>query len=191
MPGGAASRRVLLLGVGNTLYGDDGAGYCLVKAVEACGGVEGASVEAVQRLNPGHFSLLEGYDAVVFVDAALLPDMPEDAEAGLVELDPGRLSEEEVAEIIRATDPHGMDPVRLLVLGYATGVYRGRGLLVAVRPRRIEFMEGLSGEVVEALSGKALRMLGEALERLGARLRADPGCVSRWLRERCKGPVME
>ena len=186
-----AAGRVLVLGVGNTLYGDDGAGYCLVRAVEACGGVEGARLEAVQRLNPGHFSLLEGYDWVVFVDAAVLPDMPGDADAGLVELDPSRLSEEEIAEIVMATDPHGMDPVRLLVLGRAAGVYNGKGLLVAVRPRRIEFMEGLSGETVKVLSGKALGYLEEALARLGARLRADRGCVARWLSENCRGPVLD
>jgi len=182
--------RVLVLGVGNTLRGDDGAGYCLVRAITECGGVEGADTRAVQMLNPGHFSLLEGYDFVVLVDAYVDPNMPPGRDVAVLELDPSRLSPKDVADIVQNTDPHGMDPIRLLVFAYAAGAFRGRGVLVGVRPERIEFMRGLSGEVVERL-GKALEALGGVLRGRGARLAADPGCVAAWLRERCGKPLLE
>jgi len=187
---GAVTGRVLVLGVGNTLRGDDGAGYCLARALMECGGVEGADTRAVQMLNPGHFSLLEGYDFVVFVDAYVDPDMPPGRGVAVLELDPSRLSPEDVAEIVQNTDPHGMDPIRLLVFAYAAGVFRGRGVLIGVRPERIEFMKGLSGEVIERLV-KALEALGSVLQSKGARLVVDPGCVAAWLRERCRSPLLE
>ena len=186
-----AGRRVLLLGVGNTLRGDDGVGYCLVKAVEACGGVEGADTAAVQMLNPGHFDLLEGYSHVVFVDAYVDPEAPRGSRVVVLGLDPRRLSEEDVAEIVQNTDPHGMDPIRLIVMAYAAGVFHGTGTLVGIIPERIEFMEGLSPGVIEAAAGPALRELAKALEEAGARLRADQGCVRRWLAEHCKQPLLD
>ncbi len=186
-----AGRRVLLLGVGNTLRGDDGVGYCLVKAVEACGGVEGADTAAVQMLNPGHFDLLEGYSHVVFVDAYVDPEAPRGSRVVVLGLDPRRLSEEDVAEIVQNTDPHGMDPIRLIVMAYAAGVFHGTGTLGGIIPERIEFMEGLSPDVVEAAAGPALRELAKALEEAGARLRADQGCVRRWLVEHCKQPLLD
>ncbi len=182
--------RVLLLGVGNTLRGDDGAGYCLVRAIAECGGVDGARLETVQMLNPGHFSLLEGSDVVVFVDAYVDPEMPEDSRVAMLELDPSGLSPGDVAEIVQATDPHGMDPIRLVVFAYAAGFFRGRGYLVGVRPERIEFMEGLSPTVMDSL-GDAYDKLREILERLGARLAAPRDCVLRWIRERCREPVLD
>lgn len=182
--------RILLLGVGNTLRGDDGAGYCLARAVAECGGVEGADVRAVQMLNPGHFSLLEGYDFVVFVDAYVDPEMPVDVDVAVLELDPSRLSPEDVAEIVQNTDPHGMDPVRLIVFAYAANAFRGRGVLVGVKPERIEFMKGLSPAVLDSL-GDAYDKTREILERLGARPVAPRGCVLRWMRERCREPVLD
>ena len=92
--------------------------------------------------------------------------------------------------MVRDLDPHGVSPLELLVLAHAAGVYRGRGVLVGVRPSRIEFGEGLSRDVVEALVD-ALGVLGRLLEERGARLRASPGCVAEWLRSRCRGPLLE
>ena len=189
--GSAGGRpRLLLLGVGNTFQGDDGAGYCLVRAIEACGGVEGARLAAVQHLSPGQFALLEDADEVVIVDAYVDEEMPEGARVAVLELDPSRLSSSEVAEMVREIDPHSVSPLELIVLAHAAGVYRGRSVLVGVRPSRIEFGAGLSGETLEALV-EALKRLREVLEGRGARLRADPGCVEAWLRERCRGPLLE
>jgi len=108
---GAARPRVLVLGVGNTLLGDDGVGYCLARAIRECGGVEGARVAAVQMINPGHVDLLENVDYVVFIDAYLSQDMPENADLAIVELDPSRLDSLDAALAIEGIDPHNIDPL--------------------------------------------------------------------------------
>ncbi|KSW11630.1 hypothetical protein CF15_02025 [Pyrodictium occultum] len=179
-----------MLGVGNTLHGDDGIGYCLARGIEACGGVGGARLAAIQHLSPGHISILEGYDTVVFIDSYLSEDMPEDARVAVLEIDPAKLSEAEVAELVQEIDPHSLNPVRLVVLAYAAQLFKGRAYLVGVRPYSIEFMEGLSGEVRKAVP-KALAELERLLRRLGARLRAPAGCVMEWIEENCGRPLLD
>lgn len=184
------AKRILVLGVGNTLRGDDGVGYCLARALAACGGVEGADVKGVQMLNPGHFALLEGYNHVVFIDAYIDPEMPQGSDIAVLDLDPSVLSPGDVAEIVQNTDPHGMDPIRLIVMAYAAGMYRGRGTLIGVKPEAIEFMRGLTpGTRRRAL--RALEKLEEVLRSLGARLKADRECVERWLEENCTKPLLD
>jgi hydrogenase maturation protease len=188
--GGSAKPRLLVLGVGNTLLGDDGVGYCLVRAIRDCGGVEGARLAAVQMINPGHVDLLEGVDYVVFIDAYLSEDMPEDADLAIVELDPSKLDSLDAALAIEGIDPHNIDPLKLMVLARATGSFQGRGVLLGVKPERIEFNRGLSDRVrMRAL--KALHKLDEILGGKGAKLRADTDCVARWLGERCRGPLLD
>ncbi len=175
--------------MGNTLRGDDGLGYCVATALERCGGLRGARLARVQTLSPGHFTLLEDSDTVVFIDAVLDPGMPPDARVAVLHLDPRQLSPGEVAELIQATDPHGMDPLRLTVMAYAAGVFNGEAYVVGVRPSRIEFMEGLSGEVLASLP-RLLEELEKLLKRLGVEM-PDPGCVIGWVRGNCRGPVLD
>ena len=182
--------KILLLGVGNTLLGDDGVGYCLVRAISACGGVEGGRVAAVQMINPGHIELLEDVDYVVFVDAYTSPDMPPDADIAVLELDPSRLDSLDAALAIEGIDPHNIDPLKLLVLARAASTFNGRGVLVGVKPSRIEFNRGLTVEAVRRAL-KAYEKLAEILGKHGAKLRAARDCVERWMAEKCRGPLLD
>src|SRR5687768_11527718 len=62
--------RLLVLGYGNTLRGDDGAGPALAEEV-ATWGLPGVRALAVQQLLPELAGDLAAVDAVLFVDAAL------------------------------------------------------------------------------------------------------------------------
>ena len=187
---GNAGRRVLVLGIGNTLHGDDGVGYCLARGLEACGGVEGADIAAIQELNPGHITVLDGYNAVVFIDAFISDEMPESAQVAVLELDPSRLSESDVAAIVQDIDPHSLNPIRLMILSYAAQLFRGQTYLIGIRPYRIEFSQGLSSEVKKAIP-RALEELGRVLARLGADMKADKGCVMKWVEENCGKPLLD
>lgn len=182
--------RILLLGIGNTLHGDDGVGYCLVHGIKSCGGIEGADIAAIQELNPGHITILEGYDTIVFIDAYISDDMPESAQVAVLELDPSRLSEDEVAALIQEMDPHSLNPIRLMILSYAAQLFRGQAYLVGIRPYRIEFPGGLSSEIKKALP-RALEELGRILAKLGASIKADTDCIMKWIDENCDKPLLD
>lgn len=187
---GNAKRRVLVLGIGNTLHGDDGIGYCLVRGIEACGGIEGAEIAAIQELNPGHITVLDGYGVVVFIDAFMSDDMPEHAQVAILELDPSRLSKTEIAALVQEMDPHSLNPIRLMVLSYAAQLFKGSAYLVGVRPYRIEFLEGLSTEIKKAIP-KALEELRRVLAELGAAMKASTDCVRSWIENNCNKPLLD
>lgn len=65
---GAGSGGVLLIGIGNELRGDDGAGRRVADQVEALG-LPGVSVRSVQQLVPELVEELAGPALVLFVDA--------------------------------------------------------------------------------------------------------------------------
>jgi hydrogenase maturation protease len=179
-----------VIGIGNTLLGDDGVGYCLARAVAECGGIEGARLSAVQMVNPGHVTLLEGVEYAVFIDAYISPEMPEDADIAVLELDPTRLDPLDAAVAIEGFDPHNIDPLKLMVLARAAGVFNGKGYMIGVKPERIEFNSGLSDTAVRRAL-KALSKLAEVLETLGCKLRAESSCVYSWMSKKCKGPVLD
>jgi hydrogenase maturation protease len=162
--------RVLVAGVGNVLRGDDGFGVEVLRRLQrdfaGAGGVrfyEGgiAGVGLVQQL-------LDGYDALVIVDAldrgaapgtvfVLEPDPPA----------PGAPRE--------AVDLHQADPEGVLRMAAALGVLPGRVWVVGCQAGCDELGAGLS-EPVRAGVGVAARKVGELLESLdpGARRAHEP-----------------
>ena len=185
-----ARRKVLVLGIGNTLHGDDGIGYCLARGIEACGGIEGAEIAAIQELNPGHITVLDGYDVVVFIDAFISDDMPEQARVAILKLDPSRLSKEEIATLVQEIDPHSLNPIRLIVLSYAAQLFKGSAYLVGIRPYRIEFLKGLSTEIKEAIP-TALKELRRVLAEFDAAMKASSDCVISWIENNCSKPLLD
>jgi len=189
--GATAERpRVIIFGSGNTFYGDDGIGYCLVKALEKCARINGASLVAVQALNPGHSALLEGYDYVVFIDAFYEPDMPGGSDIAVLDLDPSVLDEKDAVAVIDSIEPHSLDPLKLLVLARAAGIFSGKGVLIGVRPERVEFNKPLTGSVIRR-GVKAVKALSEVLGRLGIAPVIEEECVERFLHSVCRGPLLD
>ncbi len=188
--GSTARPRVLVFGMGNTFYGDDGIGYCLAKALRECASIEGIELVSIQALNPGHSSLLEGYDYAVFIDALIDPEAPPDAEIVVYELDPSKLDSADIVLAIEGIEPHSLDPLKLLVLARAANLFHGKGYLIGIRPERIEFNKPLSQAVIKR-GIKALVKLEEVTSKLGLRPRIEYECVEEFLRSRCRGPLLD
>ena len=182
--------RVLVFGMGNTFYGDDGIGYCLSKALRECTSLEGVELVSIQALNPGHSSLLEGYDYAVFIDALIDPEAPPDAEIIVHERDPSKLDSADIVLAIEGIEPHSLDPLKLLVLARAANLFHGKGYVIGIRPKRIEFNKPLSQTVIRR-GIKAITELEEIMNKLGLKSRIDHECVEEFLRSRCRGPLLD
>jgi hydrogenase maturation protease len=116
------SSRILVAGVGNVLRGDDGFGPAVIRALES-GAPLPEGVRAVE-IGIGGFSLvqelLDGYDALVVVDAVDRDGPP----GSLYVLEPAVPDVESIPPPARrdlAADMHGAVPARALLIARATG----------------------------------------------------------------------
>ncbi len=147
-------RRVLVAGIGNIFLGDDGFGVEVARRLGERGLPEGAEVHdfGIRGMDLA-YSLQDGYEAVVFVDAAPRGERP-----GTVSLVEPELDLDEVV-----LDTHGMDPLRVLALAQAMGRIPERVLVVACEPEVVvegEHDEDLVGE----LSAPVQAAVEEAVE---------------------------
>jgi hydrogenase maturation protease len=153
--------RTLVAGVGNIFLGDDGFGSCVAQrlAERDLPGTVDVHDFGIRGMDLA-YALQDGYDTVVFVDAARRGEVP-----GTVTLVEPELDLDEVA-----LDTHGMDPVRVLALARAMGRIPERVLVVACEPAVIvdgEHDEDLVGElspVVEAAVDDAVRLVTELVD---------------------------
>jgi hydrogenase maturation protease len=124
--------RILVAGIGNIFLGDDAFG------------VEVANLLAERELPAGvdvrdfgirgmdlAYALQDGYDAVIFVDAAPRGEVP----GTLSVIEP----EIDLDEVV--LDTHGMDPLRVLALAHALGGVPPRVLVVACEPESVVHAE--------------------------------------------------
>jgi hydrogenase maturation protease len=135
--------RVLVAGIGNIFLGDDGFGSEVARRL--AGQPQPAGVRVVDYGIRGMhlaYDLLEGYDALVIVDA-----MPGDGQ-------PGDITVLEVrAEDLGSgpLDAHGMDPVAVLANLGSLGGELPRTLVVGCQPLDVEENMGLTPPVTAAI----------------------------------------
>ena len=149
------SGRILVAGIGNIFLGDDGFGCEVVRRL-----AERELPEEVEVRDFGirgmdlAYTLMEPYEAVVFVDA-----VPRGEEPGTVYLIEADVPDE--GEV--ALDTHGMDPVSVIRLARVLGAKIPRTLVVGCEPKVI-----LSGEeyddMLMELSEPVQRAVDEALK---------------------------
>ena len=160
-PAPPAAMRVLVAGIGNVFLGDDGFGVALADRLarrELPAGVE--VVDFGIRGMDLAYALLDGWDAVVLLDAA-----PRGRPPGTL-----YVIEPEVDEGAVAVDTHGMDPVKVLATARALGGTLPRTLVLGCEPGSVA--DPAYEEVVAELSQPALAALEEA-ERLALTLIGD------------------
>jgi hydrogenase maturation protease len=144
--------RTLVIGYGNTLRGDDGAGP---RVAAAAGARHDVHARAVHQLTPELTAALADVDVAVFVDARPShPDGPVEVSA----LEPGGAG---------APLAHGSDPRGLLALTEALHGRRPRGWLITVPAVSFDYGEELSAttargvaqavEIIADLAGAACR----------------------------------
>ncbi len=149
------SRRVLVAGVGNIFFGDDGFGVEVVRRLGAEGLPEG--VKAVDfGIRGVHlaYELLEDYDAVILVDAT-----PRGGPPGTLYLIEPSADGPDAPGLI---DAHGLDLASVLNLLGQLGGTRARVVVVGCEPATLEEGIGLSPPVAAAVP-EAVRVIRRLL----------------------------
>lgn len=184
MSGGAAQRRVLVVGVGNLLRGDDGFGIVVAQRLEERGGLPpGVRVTETGIAGVGLVQdLMDGYDALVIVDAVRRGGRP----GALYLLEPGvpdiRAWPDEERRAFLA-DLHQVEPSRVLGLAAALGVLPRTVRILGCEPAACEdAVIGLTPAVARAADlavARIARLLDELADAAaaqtdtGAAIRAD------------------
>ncbi|HEY7314937.1 MAG TPA: hydrogenase maturation protease [Gemmataceae bacterium] len=153
--------RILVAGIGNIFLGDDAFGVEVVRRL-----ARREQPEEVRVVDFGirgldlTYALLDGYEAVILVDAAPRGESP----GTLYVLEPAR---GEAARV--PIEAHSMDPVKVLRLAEAMGGRVESLLLVGCEPTPIrdeeDMREGLSAPV-EASVDEAVRLIESLVARL-------------------------
>ena len=167
--------RVLVVGVGNVLHGDDGFGVEVVRRLgerRLPSGVDVAET-GIGGIHLVH-ELMAGYDALVVVDAVDRDRAPGtvmviDADV----IDVGELPVDERHDLL--ADMHLATPERALMVAKAAGVLPERTVIVGCQPAEIETLGiGLTSAVSQAVDDavteveRCLRELGVEAERSGS-----------------------
>jgi len=141
------ARRVLVAGIGNVFFGDDGFGVEVVRRLRERGCPDGVDIVdfGIRGLDLT-YALLDGYDVAVLVDA-----LPRGGPPGTLYV----LEPDVATSDTPAIETHGMDPMKVLGLASALG-----GRLPALRivgcepapPEEVgEMAMGLSAAVAAAV----------------------------------------
>jgi hydrogenase maturation protease len=144
--------RVLVIGVGNELRGDDAAGIAVARRLR---GTADLDVRELQREPTGLLDEWQGYDAVVLVDS-----MRSGARPGTI----SRLdaSEEPLpATLGGSTSTHAVGLGETLELARAVGRLPGRVVVYTIEGRQFEAGAPMSDAVRSSVDELAARVLGE------------------------------
>jgi hydrogenase maturation protease len=158
------AKRVLVAGIGNIFFADDGFGVAVAAALKERELPRGVDVvDFGIRGMDLVFALGEGYDVAVFVDA-----VPRGEEPGTVFLIEPDLAEPDEPIML---DAHGMDPVKVLSLAGQLGPVPERILVVGCEPLTgissdEEELVGELSEPVRAAIGPAVELVEETLREL-------------------------
>jgi hydrogenase maturation protease len=156
------TKRVLVAGIGNVFFADDGFGVAVARELQARDLPRGTDVvDFGIRGMDLVFALGEGYDVALFVDAVPRGEAP-----GTVFLIEPELNEPDEPMML---DAHGMDPVKVLALAGQMGPVPERILLIGCEP-----LTGVSSdeeELVGELSDPVRAAVGPAVELVEQTLR--------------------
>lgn len=170
------SPRILCAGIGNVFFSDDGFGVAVANRLVRhrlpdCVRVEDYGIRGVHLA----YELLEGYDALVLIDAMPMGDEPPGT---LVVLEPDRppsslsSSAADGDDMAPIMDAHTMSPLTVLTTLANLGGGVDRIFVVGCQPATVEEGMGLSEPVAAAVDG-AVEMVSELLTELASDLLAN------------------
>jgi hydrogenase maturation protease len=165
------SPRVLCAGIGNIFFSDDGFGVEVARRLADLPVPEGVTVEdyGIRGIHLA-YELLDGYDALILVDAMPMGDEPPGT---LVVLEPEIPSPSGGGdEVTPVMDAHTMNPLVVLGTLVNLGGSVDRVLVVGCQPATIEEGMGLSEPVAEAVD-RAVEMVSDLLTEVVSELLAD------------------
>jgi hydrogenase maturation protease len=166
--------RILVAGVGNIFLGDDAFGVEVAQRLIRRPLPEGVRVVdfGIRGLDLT-YALLDGYEAVILVDA-----MPRGQTPGtlyVLQPEAGETSEAPTPLAPGPIDVHGLDPVQVLRLVRSLGGQIERLLVVGCEPATLEHEEDMSMELsepVRAAADEAVNLVESLIEKLLAEGRA-------------------
>src|SRR4051812_19858542 len=149
------AKRVLVAGIGNVFFADDGFGVAVARRLQERELPRGADViDFGIRGMDLVFALGEGYDLALFVDA-----VPRGEEPGTLFVIEPDLAEQDGPVML---DAHGMDPVKVLALAGQLGPVPERILVVGCEPQ--VKMTGDEEELVGDLSPPVRAAVSDAAD---------------------------
>jgi hydrogenase maturation protease len=157
VPRESPSGVALVLGIGNILLSDDGAGVKLVARLRSELGAEAATFIDGGTLGFTLLSYVEVTDSMLVVDAADLDSAP-----GTIALFEGVAMDRFLASVRRRT-VHEVGLIDLLDMARLQGCLPSRRALLCIQPARIDWSEALSAPVEAAFCGA----VGQARALLG------------------------
>ncbi len=154
--------RVLVAGIGNIFLGDDGFGSEAARRLAQSQLPAGVRVVdyGIRGLHLA-YDLLDGYDALVLIDA--LPHQAPPGDVVVMEIGPEHLRPGEL-------DAHGMEPTAVLSSLGALGGELPLTYIVGCQPRDVDERMGLSPPVAAALDS-AVAAVHDLLDRICSTLR--------------------
>jgi hydrogenase maturation protease len=161
--------KILVAGVGNIFFSDDGFGCEVVRRLATRPLPEGVTV-ADFGIKGVHlaYELLEGYDVAILVDAAPCGGQPGDLhiiEPELEEIHESPLVQAASEGESALVDAHGLAPDAIFGMLKALGGNIGRALVIGVEPADTEDGIGLT-DIVEAAVDPAVERLIDIIQRV-------------------------
>ena len=140
------SMTTLVLGLGNTLLGDEGVGVHIILKMQQ----EYPELSGVTFLDGGTLSfVLAGYieaaDNLIIIDAAQLNSSP-----GVISVYQGESMDQFVSSN-RNKSVHEVNITDILALAYLTGHLPERRALIGIQPQLIDWSDSLSESVAQAI----------------------------------------
>ncbi|MGH9123663.1 MAG: hydrogenase maturation protease [Acidimicrobiales bacterium] len=162
----AGSPRILVAGIGNVFFGDDGFGVVAANRLAALALPEGVVVEdyGIRGVHLA-YDLCQGYDALVLVDAMPMGNEPPGT---VMLLEPDRTPSVAPDGPVSVMDAHTMSPLVVLTTMANLGGSVGKVFVVGCQPATIEEGIGLSEPVSEAVD-RAVEMVNDLLTALVGR----------------------
>lgn len=171
-----STRRIAVLGIGNVLMGDDGAGpHCIHRLLERWVFPRHVEIEEIGTPGPELTHRIRGLDALILVDAVRFPDRP------------GSVRRFTEAELVRglgqgpSASPHDPGLVEALLLSELVQESPSHVVLVGIVPKEVAPGTRLSKPVRRAMAWLEAAVLAE-LHQLGVepRKREEPRPVGAW-----------
>lgn len=165
--------QILVACMGNILRGDDGFGVEVARELEGRDLPQGVDVREVGISGVSMAQdLLEGFDALVLVDAMERGEEPGTVFVERAEVpDLDQYGKREIGSF--AADMHQTDPTKVLILGEALGVLPERTILVGCEPLETDDLEDALSDPVREAIPRALDHVETIITELRA-LEGDP-----------------
>jgi len=154
--------RILVAGIGNVFLRDDGFGCSVVQALSRCqlpGEVQVRDF-AIRSYDLA-YALMDGYEAVILVDA-----VSQEAPPGTLFLIAPQL--ERTGEASLCLNAHAMDPLAVIDLAQSLGGIKAKVYLVGCQPAVLDSEDGLMGlsDQVRGVVPQAVNMIERLVSEL-------------------------